>query len=82
MLGKRAKKLEIEELKGGVCFEPVQAILKRQPERYWTVKHAAQAMSWVINEAWTQQRLYDMCRERTVNTVNAVPAAGTEKHRL
>ena len=46
-LQKWAKKHELGELKEGVWFEPVKALLKRKVHHRWTAKHAAQARSWV-----------------------------------
>ena len=50
-----AKKHDIEEPKEGVWLEPVKAMLKRKVSHRWTARHAAQARSWVISGAWTQQ---------------------------
>ena len=40
-----AKSHEMEELKEGVWFEPVKALLKRKVNHIWTTRHAAQTRS-------------------------------------
>ena len=51
-----AKKHEIEELKEGVWFEPVEALLKIKVNHRCTARHGAPARSWVIGGAWAQKK--------------------------
>ena len=44
-------------------FEAVKALLKRKVYHSWTARHAAQAKSWIVSGAWTQQRLFDICQK-------------------
>ena len=60
-----AKKHDIEELKEGVWFEPIKAVLKRTVNHTWTARRAAQARSCVMSGAWTQKKAkrHELCAE-------------------
>ena len=78
---KRAKKHEDGELKEGVWFEPMSALLKGKQICSWTARHAASARSWVISGAWTPKMLHDMNGDDS-KKCKCCQNGCTEKHRL
>ena len=76
-----AKKHEIGELKEGIWFEPIKALLKTNPKRIWTTMYAVHARSWVINGARTRKKLYDRSWIDS-RFSNCCHAEGAGKHRL
>ena len=54
----------VSYLDGGIWFEPINALLTRNPNRIWTTRHAAEARLRVINGGWTVKRLYGNEEER------------------
>ena len=60
---------------------PSKLCPKREPNHIWTTRLAAQALSWVIDGAWTRKRLYDL-KWTDGKSCKCCPAEGTEKRRL